>query len=265
MSSTTVVERMPVHPGSLFFKEHLARYTFARERLQPGRVLDMACGTGYGTDLFAHLPGYSAVGVDRDGASVFAARLAFPDPSVRFCIASGTQLPFVRRTFQNIVSLETIEHVQDDLALLSEMVRVLDSNGVCILSTPNRLYSLEHRIENPYHVREYVEEELRDLLEGYFGIVTVFYQGFADRYHARVKGYATSIETGKRNLPGPLAIGLERVYRPAKSIFPMQLKNYGIRKLLSLEYPQPDPTDIIISAVPVTEIRNFLLICEAPR
>jgi ubiquinone/menaquinone biosynthesis C-methylase UbiE len=256
---------MAVHPGSLFFQEHLARYTFARDRLRPGGVLDMACGTGYGTDLFAHLAGHSTVGVDLDGASVRAARLAFPDPAVRFCIASGTQLPFVQRSFQNIVSLETIEHVQDDRALLSEMVRVLDPNGVCILSTPNRLYSLERGIQNPYHVREYVEEELRDLLGSYFGTVSVFYQGFADPYHARVQGYAASIEIGKRNLPAPLAIGLERLYQPAKSLIPMQFKNYGVRRLLGLEYPQPDPADIIISALPVTGISNFVLVCEEPR
>jgi 2-polyprenyl-3-methyl-5-hydroxy-6-metoxy-1,4-benzoquinol methylase len=161
---TTEVERIPAHPGNLFFQEHLARYDFAKPHVRPGRILDIACGTGYGTDLFAHLPELSAVGVDLDRASIHAARKAYPDPITHFCIASATQLPFPARSFSTIVSLETIEHVADDRSLVREFARLLTPDGACIISTPNRRYSLEQNIVNPYHVREYVETELRGLL-----------------------------------------------------------------------------------------------------
>jgi ubiquinone/menaquinone biosynthesis C-methylase UbiE len=255
---------MPVHPGNLFFEEHVARYRFAHDHLRPGRTLDIACGTGYGTHLLSQLPGFWAVGMDADTQSVFEARRAFPDLVTHFSVGSGVQLPFKRRAFENIASFETIEHIPDDHGFLSELIRVSSPNCVCIISTPNRLYSISQGITNPYHVREYVEEELRALLRRYFNRVQLFYQSFSAPYNERVLGHSHAIRTRKDKLPVPTRFAIERVYTPLKNLVPADLKNFLIKRLLELEYPQPSPEDIRIAATPVAISRNFVAVCTEP-
>lgn len=263
-ASGSVVERISVHSGSLFFHEHLARYAFARERVRPGRVLDIACGTGYGTHLFATTPGVWCLGVDLDQPAVFDARRAYPEPSVNFSIARGDGLPFPSGTFESIVSLETIEHVEDDRGLLRDFVRVLAPDGVVILSTPNREYSIEHRVINPYHVREYFEAELRHLLQAFFGHVAFAYQGFSPHYRAELNGYSASIQARRNSLGAPLRLILDRAYDPVKKRLPTRLKDFFIRRLVRLRFPQPDPRDIVIASEPMLGMSNFVVVCEQP-
>jgi len=73
--------------------------------------------------------------------------------------------------------------------------------SVCILSTPGRACSLRQNIVNPYHVREYSEAELLELLKTFFGQVDLFHQGFSSRYHEQVSSYAASIQTQKQKSP----------------------------------------------------------------
>lgn len=167
MSSKGITERMHVNPSSLYYWEHVARYEFARNYINDGPILDIASGTGYGSELLHSYCRAMVVGVDVDRPSLTAARRGYSNPRITFLAASGTHLPFQDASFAAIVSLETIEHIQEDRTFLSELRRVLRPDGVCIISTPNRLYSLHHDITNPYHVREYVETELIELLSSF--------------------------------------------------------------------------------------------------
>src|SRR5581483_3154364 len=94
-------------------QEHVARYRFARERVR-GRILDVACGTGYGTAMLG------AVGVD---LSLDALRYARRHPAA-YVAADAARLPF-GRVFDAVVSFETIEHVADAGRFVSECARVL--------------------------------------------------------------------------------------------------------------------------------------------
>ena len=64
MGSAKLVERIDAEDQSFAFHEHLARYKFAADHLVPGSILDIACGTGYGTSFLADLRGGLVVGVD---------------------------------------------------------------------------------------------------------------------------------------------------------------------------------------------------------
>ncbi len=136
-------------------QEHLARYRFARERAR-GRVLDVACGTGYGTALLG------GVGVD---LSLEALRYARRHPA-RYVAADAARLPFPR-VFDTVVSFETIEHVADPARFVAECARVLKPDGTFIVSTPNReLWS--PRSPKPlqrYHVREFNRKEFLEILK----------------------------------------------------------------------------------------------------
>ncbi len=138
-------------------QEHLARYRFAAERAR-GRVLDVACGTGYGAAMLG------AVGVD---LSIPALRHALRR-GARAVAADAARLPF-GRAFDAVVSFETIEHVADPERFVAECARVLRAGGLLIVSTPNReLWS--PRSARPcqrYHVREFDRREFLRVLRGF--------------------------------------------------------------------------------------------------
>lgn len=262
MGRSDFVERIAVHSGDLFYQEHLARYEFARSHMRPGLTLDIACGTGYGTELLSRSADVCVIGADVHLPALVKARNEFAD---RWYIAtSGTALPFASAVFDNVVTLETIEHIQSDEAYLGELARVLQPGGTCILSTPDRLYSERHNLTNPFHVREYSETELLNLLGRYFGEVTIHRQGFSREYHDQVSAYAVSIQTRKRQMNWVLQLAIEHAYRPLRRRVPHQVVNFFIRRLLRLPYPQPKSVDITISREPVTDASNFVVVARYP-
>ena len=158
------------HRETLIHAEHLARYRLAASLVQGRRVLDAACGEGYGTALLAEAGARSAVGVDNAEEAVSHARAKY---GLDYRQAGVTELPFVDGSFDVVVSFETIEHVADPPSALGEFRRVLTEDGLLIVSTPN---SRTYRIGNPYHVREYDTAEFVDLLGTYFPSVRPMYQ-----------------------------------------------------------------------------------------
>lgn len=156
-------------------QEHLARYRFAREQAR-GRVLDVACGAGYGTALLG------ATGADLSLAALRTARKRYPAP---YAAADAARLPFRRDAFDAVVSFETIEHLPDAPRFVAECARVLKPHGLLIVSTPNReLWS--PRSPRPcqrHHVREFNRREFLDVLKPFsvqlFGQILLSRRGAA--------------------------------------------------------------------------------------
>ncbi len=156
--------------GELVHAEHLARYLLAAGLSTGGRVLDVACGEGYGTDMLARAGAEAVVGVDVDGATIERAAKRY---SGDFRRADITALPFEDASFDLVVSFETIEHVVDADAALSELERVLAPDGLLLISTPN---THEYLVDNEFHTREFSHEEFAALLEARFASVRLLYQ-----------------------------------------------------------------------------------------
>ena len=264
MGRSSVVERIEVEPHSLFYQEHVARYRFAGAHVQQGWTLDIACGSGYGSDMLTQYGAARIAAADVDLPALNQARTTFDDRRINFLASSGTRLPFRNDCFHNIVSLETIEHIQDDLGFLRELARVLRVDGVCLLSTPNRDYSVRRRQANPYHVREYAEDEWRQLLSQHFAQVEMYYQGFSQRHSNQVHQYAAAIQNRKRSLNPILRFGIDYCYRPVKRLIPARLVNTSIRRWLGLSYPQPETSDITISPEPIDDMSVFVAVCRKP-
>lgn len=166
------------------FEEHLARYMLAGEFVQGLTVLDLGCGTGYGTHHLSQRGARSVLGVDIDGETVGYARQHFQAPNLAFCQCDVLSLPFRRRTIDLVVSFEVIEHLRDAAAYLSAIRNVLTADGWYIGSTPNRLVHAPdaEKSDNPFHWREYDPTELEDLLRHHFDQVYILgqrpFQGF---------------------------------------------------------------------------------------
>lgn len=157
-------------------QEHLNRYRFARQFVKGKRVLDAACGVGYGTAELAQDAAY-AVGIDIDADSISYAKENYGSNTVHYQVASIEKLPFDDNTFDVVISFETLEHVSGTIQrrFLAEIKRVLTQNGVLVMSTPNRdIYGL--RGNNEFHVCELSYQEFNVLLEDFFPNVQMFTQ-----------------------------------------------------------------------------------------
>ena len=154
---------LPEVRGAIFF-EHWHRYAVAAPLVRGKRVLDAACGEGYGTSLLAGSAA-SVVGVDVSDDAIAHAIGRYGAPNVRFAAASVTRLPLADASVDAIVSFETIEHLAEQREMLAEFRRVLSTDGILVISSPNRpVYNEDADAVNHYHVRELDREELAALL-----------------------------------------------------------------------------------------------------
>ncbi len=149
--------------------EHLHRYAYAATLVTDKRVLDLACGEGYGSHMLATAAS-SVVGVDLDAGVIEHAAAKYGSGTLQFLSGSITAVPIPDdQSFDFIVCFEAIEHIENQRKLLEEVKRLLKPEGIFMVSTPNKaIYRDASPQENPFHVKELYFEEFRDLLAGYF-------------------------------------------------------------------------------------------------
>ncbi len=175
MSLTGLVEeRQALDPGSPYWGDHVARYERALPHTVGARILDIACGTGYGLSLLRRRAAL-VVGVDVSADAIATASSA----GATLVLASGYALPFSDGSFDLVTSFETLEHLEARPAFLRELSRILRPEGRLLLSTPNARHTrpIAGRPRNPFHVHEYTAEELRDELNAVFSSVELVGQG----------------------------------------------------------------------------------------
>ena len=157
--------------------EHWHRYAFALPLVRGKRVLDAACGEGYGSNLLASAAS-EVIGVDISEKAVAHARARYSDrTNLKFEQADATRLGFETSRFDVVVSFETLEHLaaQDDL--IEGFARVLADDNVLLVSSPDkRTYSEIAGFRNEFHVRELHREELVGLLQAHFPHVRLYGQ-----------------------------------------------------------------------------------------
>jgi SAM-dependent methyltransferase len=153
---------------------HLRAYDEAVRHAAGRDVLDVGCNTGYGTLRFLPVA-HRVVGVDVSPRAIEAARRRSSDGRPEFVVTSGLELPFPDASFDLVTSFQVLEHVPEPLAYLHEIARIVRPGGTVILATPNAATRLYPGMTpwNRFHVREYLPEELRELLAGAFPEVQI--------------------------------------------------------------------------------------------
>jgi 2-polyprenyl-3-methyl-5-hydroxy-6-metoxy-1,4-benzoquinol methylase len=153
-----------------WFRRHLAVYEWIAARVRGLRVLDMACGEGYGSDVLARSAA-SVVGVDANPEAHEHARLRYRRANLRF------ERDLVERFDEPadaVVFLQTIEHLHEPAAALTHFRTLAGDTGTVYVSTPNVLTLAPRGAErsgNPWHVREYRAQAFEALCRGAFGDV----------------------------------------------------------------------------------------------
>jgi SAM-dependent methyltransferase len=167
---------LPGACGEIWY-EHWHRYHFAARLVVGREVLDVACGTGYGSALLARQARH-VVGADISAETIEHARALYAAASnLEFREADCAALPFPDASFDAVVSFETIEHIEAQATFLDEVRRVLRPDGLLVLSSPNKIeYSDRRGFANPYHLRELYRDALASLLAPRFPHATWFGQ-----------------------------------------------------------------------------------------
>lgn len=162
-----------------WFQRHLAVYEWIAARAHARRIVDLACGEGYGSAVLGRTAA-SVVGVDANPEAHEHARAKYTGGNVRF---ERDMVETWTGDVDCVVFLQTIEHVQDPGAVLDRLRELAGPGGVAYVSTPNVLTLApagQARSGNPWHVREYAPEEYRDLCAAHFAQVDLL-----GLFHAR--------------------------------------------------------------------------------
>jgi 2-polyprenyl-3-methyl-5-hydroxy-6-metoxy-1,4-benzoquinol methylase len=205
--SLTGERTLPDIPAeNYWYRRHLVVYEWIAARVAGMRVLDMACGEGYGASVLARRAA-AVLGVDANPEAHEHARLRYTRPGLTFergLVESHGE----RGAFDAVVFLQTIEHVTDPAAVLAHLRTLLATDGVAYVSTPNVLTLAPpgaDKSDNPWHLKEYSSGEFRQVCASAFRSVELL-----GVHHARkLRVHALALSLGWDRIHAAL-----RVTRP---------------------------------------------------
>lgn len=131
-------------------------------------------------------------------------------------IQDMTKSTLENESYDAVVCIEVIEHVEDDETFVKNISKVIRTNGWVYFTTPNGDYiKNEGPNKNPDHVRHYTRSELKSLLEKYFKNVDVHY----------------AVKTGMYRVQGLRSYKLSRPVQTIKSIVSNIINRYQSRSV----------------------------------
>lgn len=213
--------------------EHYQRYNAVLNIVKGKKVLDAACGAGYGTALMASVA-EEVTGIDISSEAISFANHRYSDISnAKYLEASIAELPFSDNTFDVIVSFETIEHVNEDLQnkFLKEIKRCLKDDGILVMSSPDkRTYSDLPGFNNEFHVKEFYFDEFDAFLHREFKYVEHYLQGecnlsgeFIRKKNSEIKIFnllnEISIDSNEEKYIVSVCTNVERVIQDISSFY----------------------------------------------
>jgi ubiquinone/menaquinone biosynthesis C-methylase UbiE len=177
--------------------EHLHRYAIATDLAHGKVVLDLASGEGYGSNILAQAA-RRVIGVDNAREAVTLAQRRYGGKNLAFVVGDCAAIPLETSSVNLVVSFETLEHHDQHEAMITEIARVLRSDGILIISSPNKHeYSDIPQYKNPFHLAELYLDQFSALLKLRFNNVSI---------------YGQRLSSGSYVAPTPLAESLQSPY-----------------------------------------------------
>jgi ubiquinone/menaquinone biosynthesis C-methylase UbiE len=150
---------------------HRQRYELALRFISASdRVVDCACGTGYGARTLAARARW-VCGLDVSPLAIAYCKRHYSRPNISFGVAAAQYLPLASGGAEVFCAFETLEHLEHPELFLREAARVLKPGGKLLISIPNRVAAGLKRGEkprNPHHRREWSLLELDAWIQPWF-------------------------------------------------------------------------------------------------
>ncbi len=148
--------------------EHMSRYFAARRFCKGKKVLDVACGEGYGSKILSETA-ESVLGIDISKEAVDNAKAAYQSGNLKFSVLDALCLENLEQSFDLVTAFEMIEHIEMQDEFLSQVRKVLKKDGIFMVSTPDKfVHEHEWHTHNEFHVKELYFYEFKELLERHF-------------------------------------------------------------------------------------------------
>lgn len=240
---------------------HEARYYFASSRAARRRILDVACGIGYGSEILFRAGARIVTGVDYsiDAISQASARQS-PGRSISFVRADAVALPFATGSFDLIVTFETIEHLSDPKCFLRECARCLGHDGLLLLSTPNADAIPAGLKHSPYHIREFNLTDLESQLIEHFSEIELFWQAWP--VHAIKEQRVAWLSADLHRFPGGALL---------HRWLPKQLRRTARHLLTGFGRSKPGHENFANTVLPLSQLRDqrdacvYVAVCHRPK
>lgn len=234
------------------WQRHVAAYALSAPLLGPGRVLDLGCGIGHSYHLLAPR---ETVGVDIEPA-------ALEGQERETVVADMRELPFADRSFDSVLSVQSLEHVPDPDRVAAEAARVVTDDGTVVFVTPNRLtLGRPDEIIDPYHYVEFDHEQLREVCGRRFEQVSIRGLFGSDRYMALFD--AERVRMNRLLALDPLRLRRALPRRARQWLYDLALRR-GRR------HPDPaaaaiEPSDFRLEDAGLEAALDLFAICRVPR
>lgn len=165
-----------------YHADHVQRYNYFASRYVGKSVLDMACGAGYGSAIIASNGAVGVTGIDIAEEAISYARGNYKSPVLDFQQLDFKEAHKIGKSFDLVISFETIEHVENPGEFIKVAASVLKPGGRCIISTPNKSKYSDAGAVNPYHLSELYYDDFKKLFSSHFRIEAQYHQSESIAY-----------------------------------------------------------------------------------
>jgi len=157
-------------------KEHESRYNWVKDFVKDRTVLDIACGTGFGSYKLINEGGAVKVtGFDVDDKTIRYASLRNKHPRLFFEVNDAETFA-ASNSYDIIVSFETIEHLHKPQSFLKNINAALAGDGQCFISTPIASVDENKNPDNVFHQTEWGFRKFQELVKDFLIVKDIFLQ-----------------------------------------------------------------------------------------